>query len=189
MTGTFFAVVGPSGAGKDTLINYAQNALTDDPRFVFPQRWITRPSDSCGENHRVIKPEQFAQMKQDGGFFLDWQAHGLSYGIPAGVTDQLADGVSAVVNISRAVIDTLCDAVEQVRIIQATAPREVIAARLATRQRETPQDIEQRLARSDFTLPAGLQVSTVCNNGSIEQAGARFVSLLTDPIRTDGHID
>ena len=77
-------IVGPSGAGKDTLINYARNALTDDPRFVFPQRWITRPSDRCGENHRVISLEQFAQMKQDGGFFLDWQAHGLSYGIPAG---------------------------------------------------------------------------------------------------------
>jgi len=181
MTGTFFAIVGPSGAGKDTLINYAQNALTDDPRFVFPRRWITRPSDSCGENHRMIRPEQFAQMRQDGGFFLDWQAHGLSYGIPAGVTGLIAEGVSAVVNISRTAIGALCDAVEPVRIIKVTAPREVIAARLAARQRETSRDIKQRLARSDYTLPMGVSADTVCNNGSIEQAGTRFVSLLTNP--------
>lgn len=178
MTGAFFAIVGPSGAGKDTLINYARNAMQDDARFVFPRRWITRPSDTHGEDHEVLSIEHFAQMKQDGAFFLEWQAHGLNYGIPAEVTGQLAQGISVVVNVSRAAIGQLCEAFQPVHVIQITAPPETIASRLTARQRETPHDIAQRIARAGYPVPDGVPVSTICNNGPIERAGAQLVSLL-----------
>lgn len=41
--GTFFFVVGPSGGGKDTLIDGARQVLEPTGRYVFARRVITRP--------------------------------------------------------------------------------------------------------------------------------------------------
>ena len=49
--GVFFFVVGPSGVGKDTLIDGAKAALRDDARYVFATRTITRPAGAPGEAH------------------------------------------------------------------------------------------------------------------------------------------
>ena len=43
--GCFVAVVGPSGAGKDTIMDAARVALAGDTRFHFVRRIITRPQE------------------------------------------------------------------------------------------------------------------------------------------------
>ena len=72
-------VVGPSGAGKDSLLNAARAAFADDPRIHFVRRVITRPADPGGEDHEPVNEAGFAARS----FALSWSAHGLSDGIPA----------------------------------------------------------------------------------------------------------
>jgi ribose 1,5-bisphosphokinase len=162
-------VVGPSGAGKDTLLLAAQQALAHDPRFHFVRRVITRRADAGAETHEAVTTEEFAGRE----FALQWQAHGLSYGIPA---DALRRGVIAVANVSRTVI---ADAASRfaVRVIEITAPPDVLAARLKSRGRESAADVTARLTRS-VALPSHLTVDTVMNDASLDEGVARFLAAL-----------
>jgi phosphonate metabolism protein PhnN/1,5-bisphosphokinase (PRPP-forming) len=163
-------VVGPSGAGKDTLLDGARKALPD-VRFV--RRTITRPAEAGGEDHEAVSDSEFASRD----FALQWQAHGLRYGIPADIADDLARGRIVVANVSRGAIAEAA-ARFPVHVIEITAPPEVLAARLAARGRETAADVAMRLSRS-VALPDDVSVTRVMNDGSMEQGIARFVAALT----------
>ena len=91
MTGILVGVVGPSGAGKDTLLDAARAALSADPAFVFLRRVITRPADSGGEAHEPATRGAFLAARDEGAFALTWEAHGLFYGIPRDALETALD--------------------------------------------------------------------------------------------------
>jgi ribose 1,5-bisphosphokinase len=162
-------VVGPSGAGKDTLLDAARQALAGDRRFRFVRRVITRAPGSGGEAHEAVTEAEFATRD----FALQWQAHGLRYGIPA---DAIDDRVVVAANVSRTVISEAARRFP-VRVIEVTAPAKLLAARLASRGREVAADIAQRMARS-VGVPGDLPVDRVVNDGSLEDGLARFLEAL-----------
>lgn len=168
-------VVGPSGAGKDTLLTMARAALAGDARFRFVRRVITRPADAGGEDHDPVSHTEFAVRD----FALSWEAHGLQYGIPADVADDIARGVVVVANVSRSIIAEAAVRFP-VRVIEVTAPAEVLAARLSARGRETAADVTRRLARR-IALPTGIEVTTVVND-SVPELGAE--QLVAHLVRT-----
>ena len=84
--GVFVAVVGPSGAGKDTVIGYAKARFAGETRLEFVRRVITRPSDAASEDHDTLADAAFAEAEADGAFSLCWDAHGLRYGLRARVS-------------------------------------------------------------------------------------------------------
>ena len=89
MTGRLFAVVGPSGAGKDTLMAAAAARV---PALRLARRVITRPADAGGEDFDGVTEAAFQRRLAAGAFALHWQAHGLHYGIPAAIDQDLAAG-------------------------------------------------------------------------------------------------
>jgi len=176
-TGVLVLVVGPSGAGKDTLLDGARAFLAGDPRFRFVRRVITRPADAGGEAHEAIDDAGFAARLAEGGFALHWDAHGLRYGIPADIAADIAAGRTVIANVSRGVIDT-ARARFPSRVIVITAPPSVLAQRLAARARESVADIAERLARA-APDPRGPDVETVLNDATPAEGVARFVAALS----------
>ncbi|MFN3722433.1 MAG: phosphonate metabolism protein/1,5-bisphosphokinase (PRPP-forming) PhnN [Paracoccaceae bacterium] len=167
-----FAVVGPSGAGKDTLIARAC-ALRPDLRLV--RRVITRPEAAGGEDFEGVTEAEFAHRRAMGEFALDWQAHGLCYGIPAA---QLAGDGPIVFNGSRAALTAALVLIPDLVVILVTAPVEVLAERLAARGRESISDVRARLERASFLLPAGVEPRIVHNDGSCATGVARFLAAI-----------
>ncbi|HXT79499.1 MAG TPA: phosphonate metabolism protein/1,5-bisphosphokinase (PRPP-forming) PhnN [Acetobacteraceae bacterium] len=165
-------VVGPSGAGKDTLLEGARKALADDPRVCFARRVITRPGDAGGEAHEAVTEAEFASRD----FLLRWTAHGLQYGIPAALAEKIARGITVIANVSRGVI-TEAAARFPVQVIEVTAPPDILAVRLAARGREVSADIAARLERR-VALPAGILIETIVNDRLPEQGVARFLEVL-----------
>lgn len=171
-------VVGPSGAGKDTVIEGAKAALVNQPWAVFPRRVVTRLAQIGAEDHESISPEAFEIVEQGGGYVLSWRAHGLAYGIPTGIEEMRRAGVIVVVNVSRSVIETARRHLQPIRIIALSAPHDILAERLFNRGRESREDIDRRLRRAMDGMPEGPEVTPLVNAGTPEAAIRTFIALL-----------
>ncbi len=177
--GTLFLVVGPSGAGKDTLLDAARQRLDGDGQYCFPKRLITRPPDAGGEDHIAVSPQQFEAKKSNGELVLHWTAHGLSYGIPASTAEALAAGQHVVVNVSRSVLNEARLRLQPVRILSVEVPPDVLRQRLQNRGREEGGDLDERLRRATAFAVDGEDVTVIRNDSDIETAAARFLQALT----------
>lgn len=174
--GTLFLIVGPSGAGKDSLLRTAQTDLEGTEDFIFARRTITRPLDGDREDHEPITPEDFLHRAERGKFMLSWRVYDTDYGISVAYEDELAAGKNVIANVSRTVVAAGFAYFSPTRVIQITAPREVLEARL--RERADPATAAARLARA-VVLPDGVPVTHLLNAGNLHTGSARLVRLLT----------
>lgn len=170
------AIVGPSGAGKDTLI---RGAMIARPDLRLVRRVVTRPTKAGGEDFEGVTPEIFNARRARGDFALTWDAHGLSYGIPK---DQVTGPGDVIFNGSRAALSEATRVFPGLRVVLVTAPEIVLAARLAARGRETAKNVLERLRRASFEVPDGICFQTVVNDASPEIGIARLLAAL-QPVR------
>lgn len=163
--GRFIAVVGPSGVGKDSLIEAICAAR---PELHRVRRAITRNPDLGGEDFEAVGSALFAARAAGGDFALHWRAHDLGYGIPAAVRQVLGRGQDAIANLSRGVLGRAAQEFGQLHVLHVTAAPDVLAQRLAARGRESRGDIARRLARRVAPFPDGLLITEIDNSGSLE---------------------
>lgn len=171
-------VVGPSGAGKDTLIAKAREALAGDPRFSFVRRVVTRHAVAALEDHDTMDEAAFAVALMRGNFALNWDAHGLRYGIPASIGTELDAGHVVVANGSRAAIPAAKAKYPDSVVFLITADRAVRAARLAGRGRETAAEVQARLGREGAELAHDVERITIDNSGALGTSVTTFVAEL-----------
>jgi len=169
--GRLVLVVGPSGAGKDTLIGLAKSACAEDNSIVFPRRVVTREA-SASEDNTQLGADEFRQALARGDFAMHWEAHGHLYGLPHAIDDDIRAGRSVVVNVSRTVIGAARRAYANVTVIAIAAPPEILAERLKMRARGSDGRVEQRLSRTvDTTAPD----ITILNVGRPDDHARRLV--------------
>jgi thymidine phosphorylase len=177
MAGSFFFVVGPSGAGKDSLLAGVAPLLPAG-EFVFARRIITREAVAHTEDHDSCSETDFLAREKNGEFLITWQAHGLMYGLPAALRDAIASGVHVIANGSRNMIAQLQAELATLKVIEVSAPLDVLRARLHDRRRETPEEIDRRLQRASLALPAGVRSVRVMNDLSLEIGISRLKAAL-----------
>lgn len=173
--GRLVLVVGPSGAGKDTLLGLAKIACAGDRNIVFPRRVVTREA-SLAEDNEQLSLDAFRQAVARDEFAMHWEAHGHRYGLPRAIEDDIRQGRTVVVNVSRTVVEALRRAYADVVVIAVTAPPDILAERLAIRARGSDGKIEQRLGRAvDET---GALDITIHNVGNAQEHAERLVGIV-----------
>jgi ribose 1,5-bisphosphokinase len=178
--GTLILVAGPSGAGKDTLIDAARQHFRGDSRVQFPLRVITR-GGQAGERHIALSEQDFQASEKQGCFCLSWRVHGLSYGIPVETLDALAAGGSIVINVSREKVNEARAMWPQTRVIHVVASAEALWTRLLARGRESACEAVERLCRSDRLppmLPDADWVDVIDNSEALAAAVEQFTALI-----------
>lgn len=177
-TGTLIVVVGPSGVGKDTLIAHAIEHFSARGDVHLVQRVITRAHDAGGEAHHSVTRQEFEDLQRQGAFALHWQAHGLSYGIPASVHEKLALGHVVLANGSRSMLKHFAAVFPSLLVVNVIARPDVLAARLERRGRESREEILKRLARSSLDVDGDFDVVTIDNSGAIDAAASQLIETI-----------
>ena len=169
-------VMGPSGAGKDTLLRQAR-ALLAGEAIIFAHRYITREPVAGDENFIALSEAEFTLRQARGLFAFNWSAHETRYAIGAEIELWRASGLTVVVSGSRGHFQSLADT-SQLRPIVITASPAVLARRLEARGREGGTAIAERLARGEDMEVAHPSLVTIVNDHAVEIARGKLVEAL-----------
>ncbi|WP_454726008.1 MULTISPECIES: phosphonate metabolism protein/1,5-bisphosphokinase (PRPP-forming) PhnN [Cupriavidus] len=174
-------LMGPSGSGKDSLLRALHERLGPGERVVIAHRYITRAS-GADEASVAITPAEFARRAALGCFALQWDSHGLRYGIGTELDHWLAQGLCVVVNGSREYLAHAHARYPGLHAVQIGVQPAVLAQRLRQRGREDEADIARRLARAaaPFAVPAGCRFTEIDNSGELETAARRLLEIVRD---------
>lgn len=184
--GRLVYVVGPSGAGKDSVLGALRASWPDCLAAHWARRTITRPETAGGERHEAVDAAGFERLLAQGAFAQHWVANGLSYGVRQSELQPLACGLWVFVNGSRGYLPQLLRRWSSATVVHIGAAPEVLQQRLQARGRETAAAQAARLQRDPQSpLPAG----SICiqNDGALQTAAdelrARLLGSHPTPVR------
>lgn len=173
--GRLVLVVGPSGAGKDTLIAELRTRLDGDERYLFPRRIVTRPP-SPAEDNVEADDATFLAIAEAGGFAFTWSAHNHRYGIPASVDHAIYGGRTVICNVSREIVAEARQRYEAVTVVEINAPADILKTRVAARSRSSDGDAGARVERR-ISMPVEAD-AVVMNDGEVETAARRLLAIV-----------
>jgi ribose 1,5-bisphosphokinase len=169
-------VVGPSGAGKDTLLRAAREHFAPDQSIGFARRYITRPP-GVDEDNYYVDETGFSLLEKAAFFISSWRAHRNCYGVARHEIHQYYGKGSVVASISRSSIADFERACDAPVTILVTAHPEVLEKRLLSRGREPVEKIRERLQRAQEPLNTRNYIS-FDNSGELPQSKNDFITLI-----------
>jgi ribose 1,5-bisphosphokinase len=169
MTQRLVYVIGPSGAGKDSVLRALRDAWDDLPPAYWARRTITRAAQAGGEAHESVSAHGFERLRQARAFAMAWQANGLHYGVRRTELAPLLTGHCVFVNGSRAHLPDLLRDWPLASVVHISAPAELLQQRLLARGREDAAAIDARLAR-EVVLDLPAHTVQVQNDGELRAA-------------------
>lgn len=175
-----FYIIGASGAGKDTLMNYAREKINGSQKVIFVHRYITRPPLAGNENHVHLTEREFKARIEANLFALHWESHGKYYGIGVEIINWMQLGFNVIVNGSREYLPIARQHFPKLVTVLIDASPDIIAERLLKRGREDATEIKKRLNRTKEISTDLNNCVKILNDSAIEIAGDLLVQLICE---------
>ena len=180
MRGRLIVVSGPSGAGKDTLIRDALEAIPELALIASATTREPRRGEVDGRDHVFLSREEFERWIEEDRL-LEWAEYsGNLYGTPRqSVEELLENGRSVILRVelqgARQIKERRPDAV----MIFVRAPSlEETRRRLESRATETSESLESRMATAIKEIAARDEFDYEVVNGAREQARKDMIETL-----------
>lgn len=174
-----FYVIGASGAGKDSVMNFVRMKLKGKRSILFAHRYITREPDAKTENHIALSPQEFKARLKAGLFAMDWKSHETYYGIGKEINYWMHQGFTVIVNGSREYLPEAQEKYKKLRPILIETSPEVLLQRLQNRGRESTKEIMERIERNSRIAVDNKNIIRILNDGPIEEAGREFHDIIS----------
>ncbi len=180
--GKLIYLMGPSGAGKDTLLSLTKGICHEDAPHLRPlyvaTRHITRPPCDSIEKHISLSKQEFLYLLSTGYFLLHWQSHGHFYGIGKDINVALAQDCLVLMNGSRAYLPEAQRRFPDLIPILLHVEPEILQGRLWERGRENAEQIEERMQSALVLSEEVTPMYILDNSGSLEETLIHFKALL-----------
>jgi len=175
---------GPSGVGKDTIIDALQ-ARERDPDYHYVVTCTTRaprPDEVDGVDYHFLSPEAFADLRDRGGL-LEWaEVHGNWYGTPRqDLRDALAVGHDVILKIDVQGAQKVKEAIPDALLVFVVPPSlEALFGRLRARATESADELElrQRNAAIELARQGDYDHVVVNETGQVERTAARIEQII-----------
>jgi guanylate kinase len=149
-------ISGPSGVGKDTIIEAMQRRRPPHPRHyvVTVTTRDRRPLEVAGVSYLFLSLDDYARLRDDDGLLEASEVHGNWYGTPRDqVQAALASGRDAILKIDVQGAHKVRQKVRDALLIFVVPPSlEALRARLVGRATESEADLERRRADAEYEL-------------------------------------
>lgn len=180
--GCLFMLVGPAGAGKNTVMKAVLELLPDVRQFPTVTTRSKRTGEREGREHFFVSHERFAQMDANGELLERANVHGEMYGMPRRPLEEaLAAGEMLVADVDMLGASEARKAFPHNVILVFIAPPSltVLAARMRERG-ESEGQIGKRLLRAPSEMAFAPQCDYLIVNETIAQASADLANIIRD---------
>lgn len=177
-------LVGASGAGKDTLLQYCRDRLPQRSEVVLAHRYVTRAAHAREENVITLTRREFAAREALHLFALSWRSHGHDYGIGIEINQWMAKGITVLVNGSRTHLEQARRRYPDLVPVWISVPHDVLRRRLFARAREDAEQIETRLLRALIAPRPPPDAIVIANDGALADAGEALLAVIAPRVAT-----
>jgi guanylate kinase len=178
--GRLIVVSAPSGAGKSSLVERVLSRIDHLRASVSCTTRQARGAEKDGLDYNFVSKEQFAEMR-DRGEFLEWaEVHGHLYGTPRQpVREALEAGEDMILDIDVKGADQIRRQMPAAITIFVLPPtRGVLESRLASRNLNTPNEMERRMRNAENEVRNFERFEYIIVNDDLERASAALEAII-----------
>ncbi len=180
MHNVLFAISGPSGVGKGTLVKLL---IEEDDNLALSISCTTRApreGEKNGREYFFVSKEEFTKKLQDGEF-LEYDEHfGSLYGTPRSFVEEQLKEKSVLLEIDVVGALNAKRLIPQTVLIMVVPPSiEALERRLSGRGSETPEQLCERLERVRYELSRKDEYDYVVVNDDLNEAKRQLQAIMS----------
>ncbi len=172
--GLLFILVGPSGAGKNTLMRHVQQQFRDLPQLATATTRPPRPGEQQGREHLFVTHEAFQRMIA-GNELIEFQNVHMDdyYGTPRQTVEEALDkNQDLIADIEFLGAERIQEQYPENTVLIFVAPTSLrtLEERIRMRGNITPEEVENRLKRVRFEMTFARKCDYLIINDILEPA-------------------
>ena len=181
MKGKLFAISGPSGVGKNSVLNRVMQLRDRVQYSVSATSRPMRPGEIDGKSYYFVTREQFEQMIAAGELLEHAEYVGNYYGTPLKpIQAALAAGTDVVMDVDVVgALNIKKRLPEAVLVFMAAPSMAEIRRRLASRGDVSPELMEKRMDRAKWEYSQAGQYDYLVVNDTVEHAAQELLAIMT----------
>ena len=181
MKGKLFAVSGPSGVGKNTVLNSVVQQRERVQYSISATSRPMRPGEVDGESYYFVTRAQFETMIENGELLEHAEYVGNYYGTPlAPIREGLEAGTDVVMDVDVVGALNIKKRLPEAVLVFLTAPSLAeIRRRLEKRGDVSPEAMEKRMERAKWEYSQAEQYDYLVVNDTVEHAAQELLAIMT----------